>query len=295
MFRQISGHADSWFSQLLGEIGLPYAGPPQVRSLGGGCISAVYRVDAGKRSVAVKRGDAGSGAIFEAEAKGLNLLRTCPAVRVPAVLGHGQIGSHAYLALEFIAMTPGSSQAQLGQAVAALHQIEGPAFGLDHDNFLGATPQPNAWSGDWAAFFLERRLRHQLSLAQTAGLTFRGAEDLLERLKTGFPPHPGRPALLHGDLWSGNVAFDEQGTPVLYDPACYYGHPEADLAMAELFGGFGSEFFRSYHRQHPRSPRYDSLLRPLYQLYHLLNHHLLFGGGYRAGVEGRISHALAAL
>jgi fructosamine-3-kinase len=161
------------------------------------------------------------------------------------------------------------------------HRRPGPRFGWPRDNYIGATPQANAWCDDWAEFWRERRLRPQLEQARSKGFDLGkiALEDLLIK-------HQPEPALLHGDLWSGNAGFTAEG-PVVFDPAVYYGDREADLAMTELFGGFPREFYDAYNEAWPLEAGYAQR-KHLYNLYHLLNHLNLFGGGYLGQVSSTL-------
>ncbi len=175
-----------------------------------------------------------------------------------------------------------------GRRFAELHRkATGERFGFERDNYIGSTPQPNRWSDDWCEFWRRQRLGFQLDLARRRGLSDRTldrlGDALLERLDEliGEPAEP--PTLLHGDLWGGNGNYmvDEEGAPVLIDPAAYFGRREADLAMTRLFGGFDARFYAAYEEVWPLSPGAETRL-DVYKLYHLLNHLNLFGGGYRS-------------
>ena len=172
-----------------------------------------------------------------------------------------------------------------------------PRFGWHRDNTIGATPQSNAWTDDWARFFAERRLGYQLDLALEQG----HSGQLIERGRRLCAPldallldHRPVPSLLHGDLWGGNWAADESGQPVVFDPAIYFGDREADLAMTRLFGGFGRAFYDAYQSAWPLEAGAD-LRFDLYNLYHVLNHLNLFGGGYRGQAETLIEQLLASV
>jgi fructosamine-3-kinase len=235
---------------------------------------------------------------LEAEIDGLARIARTGAIRVPRVLGEGADEADAWIELEWLDLHPANaeSDARMGEALARLHAATAPAFGLERDNAIGATPQPNAPSGDWIAFWREHRLGFQLDLAAGNGhdgrLQDRGRR-LLERLPACFAGHRPQPSLLHGDLWGGNRAMLADGTPVVYDPAVYYGDREADLAMTRLFGGFGPRFYAAYEHAWPPDAGAEAR-RDLYNLYHVLNHLNLFGGGYRAQAEGMIDRLLAA-
>ena len=184
---------------------------------------------------------------------------------------------------------------QLGRGLAFMHRFHAAHFGWHRDNTIGATPQINTPAADWIGFWRKQRLGFQLALARENG--YRGrllaqGERLLGQLPVFFSGHEPRPSLLHGDLWSGNAAFMRDGTPVMFDPAVYYGDREADIAMTELFGGFSADFYRAYDEAYPREPGYATR-KQLYNLYHVLNHLNLFGGGYHAQAERMIEQLLS--
>lgn len=246
----------------------------------------------------VKRLPVGQRWRLEAEADGLARLAQAAALRVPRFHGIGANDSEAWIELERLDLHPAdaASDARMGQALARLHAVTAPAFGLERDNAIGASRQPNAQSDDWIAFWRDRRLAFQLDLAGKNGYSGRlqdRGRRLLDAVPAFFERHRPRPSLLHGDLWGGNRAMLADGTPVIYDPAVYYGDREADLAMTRLFGGFGPRFYAAYDEAWPpdagRAARQD-----LYNLYHVLNHLNLFGGGYLAQAESTIECLLAA-
>jgi fructosamine-3-kinase len=235
---------------------------------------------------------------LEAELDGLCALRDTRAVRVPAALGLDASG----LALEWLDLRPLDTHAAaaLGRALAALHGAPvawSGGFGWRCDNYIGATPQPNAACASWTAFFREQRLAPQLARAARNGygsaLQVPGAR-LLDVLDTLLAGHDPRPSLLHGDLWGGNAGALPDGTPVIFDPAVYVGDREADLAMTELFGGFPASFHAAYREAWPLEDGYAQR-RELYNLYHLLNHLNLFGAGYLQRCERTLSRLLATL
>jgi protein-ribulosamine 3-kinase len=219
----------------------------------------------------LKQATAGRADAFAAEADGLEALR--PHIRVPRVLDRGVRDGKAYLRLEFLALQRTGNWKSMGQMLAHLHRQTGPRFGWHRDNYIGLAPQENGWCDDWAEFWRERRLRPQF---ERAGLKCEFFEEILKK-------HRPRPSLLHGDLWSGNAGFIAEG-PVVFDPAVYYGDREADLAMTELFGGFPREFYQAYDEAFPLEAGYEKR-KPLYNLYHLLNHLNLFGGSYLGQVK----------
>lgn len=245
-------------------------------AVGGGCIHDARRVDlTDGRSIFMKSGDGTHGDLLVAEARSLRLLS--PHIRVPDVLGEGETASGTrWLALEWLDLQPDGDRGRFGRALAAMHGVRADCHGLDHDNYIGTTPQANGPMDDWSGFYIERRLKPQLELARRDGHSLPGTR-IVEAASKMLGNHRSSPALLHGDLWSGNTAFLTDGTPATFDPAAYFGDPETDLAMLELFGGrLGADFFSGYGPE----PEGRSTRRPLYDLYHALNHLHLFGGGY---------------
>jgi fructosamine-3-kinase len=266
-------------------------------SVGGSCINECYVVRGAGGAFFVKVNAPERLPMFEAEAAGLAKIAATNTVRVPQPVCHGADRRASWLVLEHLelARSTGGAMEELGRRLAAMHRVTAARFGWQRDNTIGATPQINTPGGDWATFWRERRLGYQLQLAAQNGhrgkLLSRG-ERLLERLPAFFSGYAPHPSLLHGDLWSGNAAVMRDGTPVILDPAVYYGDREADIAMTELFGGFPAGFYRTYDEAYPREPGYRTR-RTLYNLYHVLNHLNLFGGGYAAQAERMIGELLA--
>lgn len=266
------------------------------RRLGGGCIHAAARVTAADgQHLFVKRGEPAAAEAFTAESEALAELAKPGALRVPRPIAHGVIAGQAYLATEYVELAREVAEVEaFGAGLARLHATSAQAFGWRRDNSIGPTPQPNGWLGDWAEFWRERRLGPQLRLAEADGqprLAERGWR-LAERLPALLAGHAPPPALLHGDLWAGNYGGDETGRAVIFDPAVYYGDRETDLAMTELFGGFPAAFYRGYEAVWPMNAGYATR-KHLYNLYHLLNHAHLFGGGYAGQAERTIERLLA--
>jgi len=265
----------------------------------GGDISRAARFTADGRPYLVKWHDRpptpppGWPDLFTAEAQGLARLAEAAALRVPALRAFvaAQGDCPAYIVLEWIETGHGDQReagVKLGHGLAALHRVTAEAYGLDHGNYCGATPQANGWMDSWIAFYAERRLGWQMDLAGRAGLMHRERrrqlERLIDRLERWIDEAAVRPSLLHGDLWSGNWLVAADGEPALIDPAIYFGDREAELAMCHLFDGFPADFFRAYDEAWPPAAGRDDRL-PLYQLYHLLNHLNLFGEGYGGQVD----------
>jgi len=242
--------------------------------------------------------------MFKCEAEGLSALAAAEAIRVPKVLA---VNEQA-LVLEMIQQSPKKRDffAAFGRDFAKIHRHSGKSCGFPHDNFIGSTRQINEpldgpWDdvaddgSTWPAFFMERRLRFQVRLATSGGygqelenLLDQAEERIIELLSAAIEA----PSILHGDLWSGNFIVDDRGEACLIDPAVYYGHREADLAMTRLFGGFEPAFYSAYSEAWPLASGHEDRL-PIYQLYHVLNHLNLFGGGY-FGQSKRILQLYAA-
>ncbi|MEP5766581.1 MAG: fructosamine kinase family protein [Halieaceae bacterium] len=223
-------------------------------------------------------------ASLEAEAAGLAAIADTGTLPTPAILSL----SPQELLTRWVgdgAASPAGWQS-LGRQLAALHAQALPQFGFTSDNYCGATPQPNPVCTDGWEFFASRRLQHQLQLARDRNLLSSSdagrLESLCGHLRQWIPEQQA--ALLHGDLWRGNVVFHSDGMGYVIDPAAYWGWPEADLAMTQLFGGFPAEFYQAYLEQRPLESGWQERL-PLYNLYHLLNHLNLFGASYLAQVQ----------
>lgn len=265
--------------------------------LGGGSINRAYRIQSSDHHLFLKLNSADKLAMFEAEAAGLHELADVGAIRVPLPICWGSAGGQGWLVCEYIAFgcKTKDSDRLLGEQMAALHRRHAARFGWHRDNTIGSTPQYNGEMDGWIDFYRERRLRIQLELAAANG--YRGSlqrkgERLMAALGSFFEGYSPEPSLLHGDLWGGNCSFDAQGRPVIYDPAIYYGDREVDLAMTELFGGFGSDFYTAYNAAWPVDSGYR-VRKTLYNLYHILNHANLFGGGYASQAESMLDRLLA--
>lgn len=226
--------------------------------------------------------------MVETEARGLNLLRQTDALTIPQVIGHGQYVGKSYLILEYIDAAPARDDywIRLGQSLALIHSHTQPAFGLHFDNYIGSLLQKNTPTSTGSTFFFEQRLLPQAGLALYNGLLPKAIYDQFFRLGERLPellPNE-RPALLHGDLWSGNVMVTDEGAPALVDPAVYYGYREAELAFTRLFGGFDAAFYDAYNEAFPLTDGFEDRI-PIYNLYPLLVHLNLFGTGYLSGIE----------
>lgn len=268
----------------------------EYRPVSGGCINQGYRLDGSDGSRwFVKLNRASDLAMFEAEALALRQMAATQTIRVPQPLCKGIAGNQAFLVLEWLDLGGHDSQAwrEMGCQLAQMHRraLSSQGYGWDRNNTIGATPQLNDWSDDWAQFWGDRRLGYQFKLARRNGGQFAAAEALLQHLPRVLAGHAPQPSLVHGDLWSGNAAINREGIPVILDPASYYGDREVDLAMTELFGGFPRSFYDGYQSVWPLDPGYEQR-KPIYNLYHVLNHFNLFGGSYANQAERLIQQIL---
>ncbi|MEQ1543800.1 fructosamine kinase family protein [Methyloglobulus sp.] len=269
------------------------------RPLAGGDINSAYCLQGTDKSYFVKLNHADTLAMFAAEAAGLKELAASRTVRIPSPVIYGTAAERAFLVLEYIEFGAASktSDRLFGQQLALLHQQRQPYFGWYRDNTIGSTPQPNTRNDSWIEFWCTQRLQHQLQLAAAKGygghLQTRG-EQLCDNVALFFDGYQPHPSLVHGDLWGGNAAIDKRGNPVMFDPACYYGDRETDIAMTELFGGFSQDFHAVYQAICPLDQGYATR-KNLYNLYHVLNHINLFGSGYLRQAESMIAKLLSEI
>jgi fructosamine-3-kinase len=273
-----------------------------IRSVGGGSINRSYKIPAlDGTAYFLKTNHASALDMFHAERDGLRELAKADAVRVPGAIATAAVGDTAFLLMEYLDLRNATALAgsRLGSLLARQHRFMGTKYGWHRDNTIGSTPQLNGWDVEWISFFRDKRLGYQLDLAAANGFdrgpgkTIRErGEKLMQQLPDFFAGYQPEPSLLHGDLWGGNwgVIADEQ--PVIFDPAVYYGDREADIAMTRLFGGFGAEFFTAYNEAWPLDSGFERRC-DLYNLYHVLNHLNLFGGGYLRQVSDMLDRLLA--
>jgi fructosamine-3-kinase len=255
-----------------------------VQSLAGGCISNAYKIKFESGTTAFLKMNS-QGDMFRKEANGLNELAKAEAIRVPKVI----LCEDDFILLEFIAQ--GSRVKtffrDFGINFAKLHQYKDESFGFYEDNYIGSSIQKNIpdqnEKNNWTEFYFNKRILFQYRLAEKNGYASFELKDgikmLEDKIETILEGSEELPALLHGDLWSGNFIADESGNACLIDPAVYYGHREADLAMTKLFGGFSREFYYSYNEFFPLKSGYE-YRENIYKLYHIMNHLNLFGTGY---------------
>ena len=251
----------------------------------GGDVNQTYRIEEQNKSYFLKLHPNIGKSFFEAEVDGLKEL--APYVRVPETYMLGEQKDGAYLLMEWIEPGKGD-QKDLAVSLAKLHKVTAPQFGYRKDNYLGTVPQFNHVEEDWWLFFFKNRPESQIALAQKNNLWNQNRQETFISFKQyvleNFSDKKIVPSLLHGDLWSGNVFFDQQGEPVFVDPAVSYGDREQDIAMSQLFGGFRPEFLQSYQMVYPLEKNWEKRL-PIYQLYYLLAHLNMFGESYGSQVD----------
>lgn len=255
--------------------------------LGGGCINNALKLETNVGGLFVKWNASCRSDLFLREAEGLIELSKAGAdvLRIPKVLVAKEVNdTPGFLVQNYLApsYSVGDTDEKLGRGLAIVHQFENSRFGFYNNNYCGATLQNNSWADNWIDFFVENRLRFLLRLIEKERPLPISEIGIYEKLMFRIPdliPGDSCPVLIHGDLWSGNYMSTELG-PALIDPAAYYADREMEFAIVTMFGGFSSRFFAAYNEVHPLDSDWRCRNR-LYQLYHVLNHFLLFGGGYR--------------
>lgn len=263
-------------------------------SVGGGSINQSYAISNGRRTYFLKLNQASQSEMFVAEAIGLKQMYETQTIRVPEPICWGVEGNHTYMVMECLEFGRGSSGSweKMGQQLAAMHRVgKSDRFGWGRNNTIGSTPQINTWTDNWADFFAEYRIGYQLRLAKRKGGNFPKVEPVIETVRERLQERQPQASLVHGDLWGGNAAITTDGEPVILDPATYYGDREVDIAMTELFGGFPAAFYRGYNQAWELDSGYRDR-KDLYNLYHILNHFNLFGGGYGGQARSIIERLL---
>lgn len=263
--------------------------PGRMTALSGGCIAEIYRVELdGGAPVVVKR-----GADVALEGWMLDYLAAHSELPVPAVI----LAEPDLLIMSYIESSGGltaSAERHAADLLAALHGVRGAAFGLERDTLIGSLDQPNPPTARWRDFFRDQRLLHMARQALDEGALPAALFDRIERLAArldAWLEEPAYPALIHGDMWGGNVLTRSGRIAGFVDPAIYHADPEIELAFTTLFGTFGDSFFARYAEHRPLAPGFFELRRDLYNLYPLLVHVRLFGGGY----VGRVARIVERL
>ena len=257
-----------------------------VSPVGGGCIHQAWRLDLNDgRRLFAKSGGMEAMPLFEVEADALQALHEVAdpdLLVVPRPIALCELAHGSVLLLPWLELS-GADQSALGRGLALLHQAsiqDGPGrYGWHRDGFIGAGPQPGGWRERWGEAFVELRLRPQLKLFSGLGFDADAQQRLLRNIADHLDQDDVPPSLVHGDLWGGNAGTLADSRGCLYDPASWWADREVDLAMTTLFGGFSSSFFSAYRSVMPDRAGAEGRVE-IYNLYHLLNHANLFGGGY---------------
>jgi len=257
--------------------------------MAGGDINDVFLLQTNNGDLVVKLNSNDKyPSMFDTEKAGLELLASTGTFRIPKIIGYGLAEDHAYLLLEYIEAGAKKNKFwdEFGSQLARLHLNSADLYGWKHNNYIGSLFQANSFYNLASQFYIENRLRPQIELARRQGYLEKDLTNFFKNITHQIPQEA--PALIHGDLWSGNYLIDNTGAPVLIDPSVSYSHREMDLAMMQLFGGFPAEVFKVYQEEFPLLPDWEERIA-LWQLYYLLVHLNIFGGGYLARVETIIS------
>ncbi|MDO6447221.1 fructosamine kinase family protein [Colwellia sp. 1_MG-2023] len=260
----------------------------------GGDINLCFWVSNYQQKYFVKLNDKSHLTHFESEAYALEKIKSAHQINCPDVISVGTTLNKSFLVLSYIPFeTPDSHDwYHLGQQLAQLHKNSSHGqFGWQHDNFIGDTLQPNKWQSNWRTFFAEQRIGWQLQLLHEKSIKLGNIDHITQVCHDALLHHQVTPCLVHGDLWQGNIGFTDH-KPVIFDPACYYGDREVDIAMTELFGLLPDDFYQGYHVEFPLPPNYEQR-KLVYNFYHILNHANLFGGIYIEQSKAVLSRILS--
>jgi len=268
------------------------------QSVSGGCINQCWKAtDTNNQNWFIKTNSPSLLDMFVAESHGLEEIAKSQSIRSPKSICYGKTPEFSYLVLEYIPMSSLSQHKVAGEQLAQMHHTYADSYGWKRDNTIGSTPQPNTQESDWATFWIKHRLLHQLNIAKKNGYSsnyYEAGLKLADKLPSFFNGYSVKPSLLHGDLWAGNIASDESGKPIIYDPAVYFGDRETDIALTELFGGYSQDFYAAYNYHYPLDAGYKTR-KTLYNLYHILNHFNLLGGGYASQAFQMTNQLLAEI
>lgn len=263
-------------------------------AISGGDINSAYLISDAKNQYFVKLNDKNKLNLFEAEAFNINAIAQSQQIHSTEVITTGTTLDKSYLVLKYCNFTQPTPEnwATLGKELARMHLLTTHGkFGWPHDNYIGSNNQPNRWQSNWRTFFAEQRIAWQLQLLAEKSIVFGDIDYISSICHDLLCHHKVEPCLVHGDLWRGNVGFINK-TPIIFDPACYYGDREVDIAMTELFGQFPNEFYQSYHENYPLPPCYEQR-KHVYNFYHILNHVNLFKGSYIEQAQALLSRIIA--
>lgn len=255
--------------------------------IGGGCINSAYQLTTQtNKHYFIKLNHSRLLDMFAAEFDALNELMKCKSIHTPRPICYAGLNEQSFIAMEYMFLQNRGDDFQFGQNLAKMHKISQIQFGWKRSNSIGSTAQSNTPCDNWVEFWKTQRLMPQFELLYRKGyqgLLKKQADYLLSGLDDFFQGHQPIASLLHGDLWGGNYAFDRNANGVIFDPALYYGDREAEIAMTELFGGFSSDFYKGYQEEFSLADtdvRFYKKRKPMYNLYHILNHANLFAGSY---------------
>ncbi|TKB43354.1 fructosamine kinase family protein [Thalassotalea mangrovi] len=267
------------------KLDLTFSEPEKVT---GGDINASFKFSADEQHFFVKTNNASQLLNFQTEMYSLEHLSQGSDFVVPDVICCGLAEDSSFLVIQFLELVPhplnGVQQSEspwyvMGKTLAQMHQNNQQGeFGWSEDNFIGKTAQANPWQKNWSTFFAEQRLGVQLQELNNKGVDLTDIDEFVGHCQQLLSNHHPTPSLLHGDLWQGNVGFTNKG-PSIYDPSCYYGDPEVDIAMTELFGRFPESFYHGYQGVSPLRKNYPNR-KLIYNAYHIFNHANLFAGIY---------------
>ncbi len=231
---------------------------------------------------------------FQAEAYSLKQLNSLTNIASPKVTGIGTSLNKSFLILDYVDFSKAKPILwyQLGQQLAQMHyETRHGQFGWQHDNFIGSTIQPNHWSSNWTTFFSDQRIAWQLQLLSERSIKLGSIEHITQVCHDALLHHQVTPCLVHGDLWQGNTGFTGEQA-MIFDPACYYGDREVDIAMTELFGHFPDDFYHGYQAEYPLDDGYEQR-KLVYNFYHILNHANIFGGIYIDQAKAALSRIMS--
>ena len=252
-----------------------------IREIRSGHSHKAFKITDGRSRYFVKTNQKSYLPHFESEIDGLTHLSKAQLFRLPKIICSGVVADKAFLVLEFLTLSEGTTEDwfQFGQLLAQQHQTQTQnMYGWQEDNYIGLSPQPNKWNKKWCQFFAEQRIGFMLQLLAEKGKNLANIDKIVAAVFKLLAGHVPVASMLHGDFWSGNSGF-HKGLPTLFDPALYYGDRETDIAMSELFARLPTAFYEGYQATWPLDPGYE-YRKPVYQLYHVLNHALIFGEHY---------------
>lgn len=257
-------------------------------------LNLSFKITDGKRSYFVKLNSKECLINFQAEAYSLKHLKSLNSIACPNVTAIGTSLDKSFLVLDYIDFSRAKPMLwhQLGQQLAQMHyDTRHGQFGWQHDNFIGSTIQPNHWSSNWTTFFANQRIAWQLQLLSERSITLGNIDHIAEVCHNVLLHHQASPCLVHGDLWQGNTGFTGDQA-MIFDPACYYGDREVDIAMTELFGHFPDDFYHGYQAEYPLDKGYEQR-KLVYNFYHILNHANIFGGIYVEQARAALSRIMS--